>query len=363
MNRLISIIRAVLHGEKISVKIDEKLLALASYHSLAPFLYPCMDGEQTEKRVFDKVTEIYYTAIKRDVIQSSEREALEADFERANIPYLALKGMVMKSFYPQTHLRTMGDLDYLVEPCNFDSARKIICEHGYKFEGNSEHHLEYVKPPIMVVELHRMLIAKDEMGRGLLEDVVSRCKVKDGACRLEMSDEDFYLYLMLHLLKHYVRGGTGLRSFIDIYLYLKSKPDLDREYLNSAFAKTEYSQTISLIERFSCDLFDGNPLDDQEEEMFGRVMQSGTYGTIENMSDAELKKSGNSAIKIIFRRVFPTVKAMKGFYPVLSKGAGIMLLPIFYVWHAITRLFSANSYRRVRELILAKKRNGSKKEE
>lgn len=364
MQRLISIIQAVLHGQSLKIKIDENLLALATFHSVAQFLYPCMDGEQTEKQIADKVTQIYYTALKRDAVQQVEREGLESEFESAKISYLPLKGMVMKAFYPQSHLRTMGDLDYLVSPTNFDAAKKIILNRGYKDEGNCEHHTEFVKPPIMVVELHRLLITKDDMGRELLQDVLSRCrKSKEFLYKLEMTDEDFYLHLMLHLLKHYLVGGTGLRSFIDIYLYLKAKPNLNREYLNAAFSRTEYAQTVALIEKFSINLFDGNPLSDEEIEVLKRVLSSGTYGTCSNMSQAELETSGNSAFKIILRKLFPSVRAMKGWYPVLAKGAGILLLPVFYVWHVITRIFSSHSYRHAAALFQAKKKNAKDKED
>ncbi|MGN0804204.1 MAG: nucleotidyltransferase family protein [Candidatus Coproplasma sp.] len=361
MKILIQIIRSVLHGEKFKTKIDENLLELAKFHSVAPFLYPCMDKEVTEKEIADRVTEIYFSSARCDLIQLCEREALEADFEKAQIPYLALKGMVMKSLYPQTHLRTMGDLDYLVSLKDFDTAKKIIIEHGYKADLNCEHHLEFNKPPFMIVELHRLLIEKDEIGRELLEDVLSRCKVKAGkSYALEMSDEDFYLHLMLHLLFHYVQGGTGLRSFIDIYIYLKAKPSLNREYLSASFAKTEYASTVALIERFSYDLFEGNALDEEEKAMLLRVASSGTYGTLDNLVQSDLQKNNNSTAKLVVRKLFPTVRSMKGWYPVLNRGAGILLLPFFYVWHVLTRVFSKRSYVRVKEMNRAKKKNKGK---
>lgn len=358
MNILIKIISSVLKGEKISVQVDSKLLALAKYHTVAPYLYLCMDQSVTDKSIADEVTQIYFTALRRDMIQHAEREAIEEQFEKEQISFLALKGMVMKPYYPQAHLRTMGDMDYLLFAENINKARRLLINLGYKVEGNCEQHLEMVKPPIMVVELHRLLINEDEMGRGLFEDVLYRCKVKQGkAYALEMSDEDFYLHLMLHLIKHYAYGGTGLRSFIDVYIYLKAKPDLDRSYLTKAFATTAYADTIALVERFALDLFDGNPLDSEEKEMFERVMCSGTYGTIANTSVNELNKSGNSTIKIILNKLFPSVRAMKGWYPILGKGIGIVLLPLFYVWHPLSKIFKKHSYRRVKDLIKTKKQN------
>ncbi|MGN0806831.1 MAG: nucleotidyltransferase family protein [Candidatus Coproplasma sp.] len=358
MNLLIKIIRSVLNGEKLSVKIDKELLEIAKYHSVSVYLYPCMDQTVTEKEVADEVTQIYFTALKRDLIQQTERAAIEAQFEKEQVPFLALKGMVMKSFYPQTHLRTMGDMDYLIPPESFSKACKILHEQGYKAEENCEHHLGFTKPPIMLIELHRLLITQDDMGRALLENVLTRCTPKQGSSfALEMTDEDFYLHLMLHLIKHYVYGGTGLRSFIDVYIYLKAKPNLDRDYLSAAFEQTVYADVIALVERFAIDLFDGNPLDEEEKEMCERVIMSGTYGVISNTSEKELAQSGNSTFKIVMRKLFPTVRTMKGWYPILGKGAGIMLLPVFYIWHPVSRVFRVNSYRRTKELMKAKKKN------
>ena len=76
---------------------------------------------------------------------------------------------------------------------------------------------------------------------------------------------------------------------------------------------------------------------------------------MENTSEKELKEAGNSAFKIIMRKLFPTVRTMKGWYPILGKGAGILLLPVFYIWHPISRVFKLNSYRRAKQLIKSQK--------
>ncbi len=359
ITRLLSIVRAVLNGENLSVGIDEELLSVAQFHSLAPFLYPCMDRAQTDKEVASRVTGIYFNAVKRDAVQQMERSAVEADLEKENIPYLPLKGMIMKSLYPQPHFRTMGDLDFLVRMGDFKTAKKIIIEHGYKPAINAEHHLEFEKPPIMIIELHKMLIADKGLGREFFKNVLSRCTVVSGTkCRLQMSDEDFYVHLMLHLINHYINGGTGLRSFMDIYLYLKAKPDLNRNYINNAFAQTDYFKTIEFVERFSVDLYSGNPLDKEEQQALERIIKSGTYGIISNKSEEELKNNNNSVTRVVLRKLFPTVQAMKGWYPILGKGAGILLLPLFYCWHVLTRLFKfRKSMARVRALRRTKKQN------
>jgi hypothetical protein len=53
-----------------------------------------------------------------------------------------------------------------------------------------------------------------------------------------LEPEDFYIYQMGHLYKHYSKGGSGIRSVLDTYIYLKRYEDiLDRGYLDKEFEK------------------------------------------------------------------------------------------------------------------------------
>lgn len=362
MNTLIRAVRAVINGENFKTAIDEKTLALAEFHSLSPFLYPCMDGDATDEKIKEQVTSRHYVAVKRDVIQRAERAEAEAALSKAGIDFLPLKGMIIKSLYPSSYLRTMSDLDYLVNLQDFKKAKKVVEELGYKPELNREHHLEFVKPPIMVLELHRSLIPDVKVGGGALDNVMERCtRSQDNPHALEMSDEDFYLFLMFHLLKHRVNGGTGLRSYLDAYVFLKARPDLDRDYVNAAFAKTAYAEELAFIEKFSLDLFGGNQLDEDQTAALERTMRSGTYGLASTASQNDLNQADNSVLRVILRKLFPSVKVMKGWYPVLNKV--IVLLPVLYVWHVLTRAFNVkNAITRVKALRKAKKAGKQKNE-
>ena len=60
-------------------------------------------------------------------------------------------------------------------------------------------------------------------------------KISDYEYRL--SDEDFYVFLIAHIAKHYRFGGTGIRSLLDLYVYEKSLTDLDFKYIEGELEK------------------------------------------------------------------------------------------------------------------------------
>jgi hypothetical protein len=50
-----------------------------------------------------------------------------------------------------------------------------------------------------------------------------------------LSDEDFYIYMIYHCAKHFKSGGLGIRMLMDVYVYLNSHQNLDREYIDDNF--------------------------------------------------------------------------------------------------------------------------------
>ncbi|MDD2235026.1 MAG: nucleotidyltransferase family protein, partial [Desulfitobacteriaceae bacterium] len=78
----------------------------------------------------------------------------------------------------------------------------------------------YYKKPFLNIEMHRRLISVESPYSDYLNKTWYRAKLKD-SCKYtyELSLEDFYIYLLIHLSKHYAGGGTGIRSFLDIWLY------------------------------------------------------------------------------------------------------------------------------------------------
>ena len=48
-------------------------------------------------------------------------------------------------------------------------------------------------------------------------------KANEKSYKRLFSDEDFYIYMTAHSYKHYSVGGTGLRSLLDSFVFVKEK--------------------------------------------------------------------------------------------------------------------------------------------
>ena len=78
------------------------------------------------------------------------------------------------------------------------------------------------------------------------------CRSEDGtaAGTYHFTPEDFYVYLVAHEYKHYVRGGTGLRSLLDVYVFLRRMGDsLDRDYIRRETDKLNITEFETQTER------------------------------------------------------------------------------------------------------------------
>jgi hypothetical protein len=284
----------------------------------------------------------------------AERGQLLSWMDDHQIWYMPLKGSILKNLYPKTGMRQMADNDILFDANHQYDVRDYMVAHGYDVisvaKGN---HDVYEKAPVYNFEMHTALfgILHNPSWRSYYANVRERLQKDEGnACGYHFSDEDFYVYFLAHMAKHYQGGGTGVRSLMDIYVYNWKKGDsLDRDYIRQETDKLELSRFEQQCRGLSEKLF-GQPenfeavtLSDEEKEIFAYVYGSGTYGTLENRVRNELGKLQPEGGKPTLRskltycrgRFFPSIEFMEHKYPIVIKCK--LLLPLAYVWRMISR--------------------------
>lgn len=63
-------------------------------------------------------------------------------------------------------------------------------------------------------------------------------------------------------------SGTGLRSIVDLYVFLKSAGDkLDRDYVDGELEKLGISDVEKRLRGFAFSLFEGNELSDDDGQI------------------------------------------------------------------------------------------------
>ena len=169
-------------------------------------------------------------------------------------------------------------------------------------------------------------------------------KLHKNGCECSFSDEDFYLYVLCHTYKHYIHGGTGLRSLLDVYVFLRSHPDLDRGYLSAELAKLKITDFEEKLRTLSKKVFTGRELSEQDEKDLEYLIMSGYKGTYENQEYHRWEKnlggddSKESKRRYLIKRVFISGEDLQNNYPFFAKHKA--LYPLLLVWRPIKGVFT-----------------------
>lgn len=265
----------------------------------------------------------------REATQEIETQEICAELERLGIKYMLLKGSVMKHLYPTPDLRSMCDVDILYDTAFADKLTPLMEELGYELHetsGTGGINLSYLKKPFMNIEFHGVLMDRDIPIYNSYFGENFEHTVPDEGCRVKYPDEDFFVFMVAHLAKHYFIGGTGLRSLADIWLYLRRKPQLDMSKVKSKLRQINLEEFTDIIIGVNGVLFDGSEPTVLQSEVIGYIFHSGTYGTMKHKSANGMQDGGK--IRFLFRRLFPNRDFMAINYPAVKKS--VLLLPLFW---------------------------------
>ena len=262
---------------------------------------------------------------RRLVIYQVERTRLLKELDERGIWYLPLKGIILKDMYPKASMREMSDNDILCDPTKMSEVREVMTSLGFTCKEYGKKYHDIYQKGIMTFEMHSKLFNRaDHPEAFYYYNTIKERLIKDddNLCGYHMTDEDFYIYCVKHMYKHFSKAGTGLRSLLDIYILNKVKGmSLDRGYISSEldhFGLREYElKTRQLAEN----VFSLQPLSESEKEELAFYAYSGTYGKIETLVANNLGKDDSKKTKrrYLLRRIFPNSDNLELFYPIVHR--------------------------------------------
>ena len=162
--------------------------------------------------------------------------------KKAGIPCTILKGFASALYYPDPLMRSMGDVDFLVDTDNFEEAIKVLSENGYEATGKSHDVHDVFLGNICRCEMHFQPsgIPKGKAGvkvrkylSAILEDSEIR-KTELGDITVP-SDYHHGLVILLHMCHHLTGDGLGLRHLCDWAVFLNK---IGEEKFLEMFEKT-----------------------------------------------------------------------------------------------------------------------------
>ena len=290
-----------------------------------------------------------------------EKDLLLEQMESAGIWYMPLKGAVLQKLYPAVGMRQMSDVDILFDAARAKDVREILERQGFscKHFGAGAHDV-YHKEPVCSFEMHRTLFEKKKSQRRMYEyyaDVRKRLKKDQGnRCGYHFSSEDLYVFLTAHEFKHYNGGGTGLRSLLDVYVFLSREGDgLDREYIHRELHALGLVDFEARSRRLAMDLFGGEGFSTAEKDMLTDFHTAGTYGTFQRGVDRGIATRGRA--RYIWYKLFLPYREMVFSYPFLLKAP--VLLPFCWVHRLGTGLLHKRN--RIRAILRSLNRSVKEK--
>lgn len=347
---IIDIIKADLAGEEVSLPADVdfgKLYHLANMHRVVPLIADavirCSFAPDEIKSKFKK--ELFRVSMRYEA-QLKEKAELTRAFSQQGIRHCFLKGQKLSRFYKKPELRFMLDMDVWVDGERIEDAQAILEERGY--EKNSiadDKDIGYIKKPFLNVEIHKELKYDYDKGYDYYKGAFSRLKGQEGTCELNMTDEDFYVYILSHSAHHFATAGTGIKNVLDHFYLKKSlKPRCDEKLLTQGLNATGLMVFNEKMDSLSEYWFGSGDADSDTEEMAEYVMLSGVFGNQTNYYLGGILRGayGEKKSSFILSRLFPPRKMVQDRYPVLKKLP--FLLPVIWIVRIISALFSKKDY-------------------
>ncbi len=314
-----------------------ELLVLARKHQVAHIVASALSNNgylENSPQQCQFINEIYTAVYAQEKMNEVFREVSLA-FETDEIPYIPLKGAVIRNLYPQPWMRTSCDIDILVKEKDINRAEKAIMSlDGYKKTGESKHDVIFKSENGIVLELHYKFLGnkKSPLYIKELSQVWKTAKPDpENKYRFNLSDDIFYYYHIMHMAKHFRIGGCGIRPFIDLWLIEKTNRDFSGA--KRMLEKGKINVFAECAVKLSKVWFSDEEHSEMTVKMQDFIIEAGSFGSYKTRLISNSQRSGGK-LKFIFSRIFVPSAYLKGDYPILEK------YPVLTPWCGICRLFS-----------------------
>ena len=355
-DKLFQILKQFLEDKRI--KVDDisdnlsGLLHLCEIHGLQPILYYMLGSEtehlrecypELEKRMRDQYIALAYLSIQQD----TAAEEMAEHFRQAGIPLAFFKGKLLRSFYPEAQLRTMGDIDCLISRDDRRQAHDLMLAMGYECESDIGDVWVYNRGRVSV-EMHTRIAWKLSQNgfdyRNFFSDAIEHTEKSGNYIFLRR--EYHFCFLIYHIAKHLYYTGAGIRMFLDIAIFLRHYGDeFDWQQAQDLLQKTRLSKMAGAIFQLCNRWFDTEIIwkervrEEVLDQLEAYIIDGGTFGfATHDVGDMYLRRGYEKSEKggkhrfhfrLLRNYLFPSVDNMLQIMPSVEKHR--WLLPVAWI--------------------------------
>lgn len=325
-------------------------------HVVSSFVYS--NGIEVGEELKNLLQSAEYASIYRHEQMRFAFGQICSAFDAANIPYVPLKGFVIRDFYPYETMRTSCDIDILVHEEDLDKAIKCLEERGYRAGKKCYHDVSLFSPNQIHLELHFNIKEYTDSLDVILKDAWKYTSFTKN-CRYDFNKEFFIYYIYAHMAYHFVGGGCGIRTLMDIWV-MEHKMDAPYSYAEKMLKKAGIYKFAAEMSRIANLCFGEGTIDEFSDAVVEYIYNGGVYGNAENKL-AAYKSKNKGSFSYLLERIFLPYKAMTVLYPSLKKHP--YLLPFCWVARWVKAIFGGKSKSLVREMACSTSLSEQKVEE
>lgn len=255
--------------------------------------------------------------------------------ESSRIPFIPLKGSILRNYYPEAWMRTSCDIDILIHQEDLENTISILTEKcGYAYQGKGSHDVSLTAPNKVHIELHYNLMEDGRINKSseVLQSVWATAVIREGySYWYEMPDEMFYFYHIAHMAKHFESGGCGIRPFIDLWILenLETANPSKRAELIRRGNLEKFAEAAVKLSRI---WFEDEEKDAASARLEAFIVCGGVYGTLNNTAMVKAAQ-GESKMQNLVKLIFLPKRNLEKIYPNLEK------YPILFPCYQVMRWF------------------------
>lgn len=232
---LLELVKAALFGTEPSFPVDidwDAVLQEAKDQAVVALAAAAVPKEETAK---------WQTSVARNTANFlnllNEQTKLIRFFDAAGIPLVILKGFAAAMYYPAPLRRAMGDIDFLVPPEYFESARSLMDENGYVFNSNhgTDRDYSYSMRGVVLELHHRYSDEKWDIDPLILKSFSDISTREVFNHHFPVLPEMINGLVLLDHVRHHLQGGLGIRQIIDWMMFVHA--NLNDETWESSFSQ------------------------------------------------------------------------------------------------------------------------------
>ncbi len=323
----------------------------AKFQSVIPFVYDAtsgIEGIPTEvlKQFKSNTIAIMFNNDKVVKAQSEICKLLEDN----KISYCILKGLSVARYYNKPELRTLGDVDILVSKDEFEKAKSVFLENVYTLtEEENNYHCAFRKNDV-TLELHFSMSSfpETEVGDKLKQTLEN---ATDSIVKTTSAGVEFYsldnLYqavsLLLHIERHLIADGIGLRQLLDFGVFVKENPGFLSDEENIDFLKRFglYKLAVACVDVIDKFFFDKQIECKTANELLELSLKKGNFGVKRSKEETYSNFDVENKSKFAFVNYFKYFKKRAKYnWPLAKKypwlcNLGFIYLPIRHVFRVV----------------------------